>query len=81
MIVFSIASIVFLLVVVVVLNAQRHNEQRVSEVAEKFSRTINNVVPLVQKQHTLQFGHASAALEEVSSPKIAIPPKMKSRSA
>jgi len=64
MITFIVLSFVFLAVVVWVLRSQNANRQLLQEQAAALNRAVDNVVPIVQKQHTVRFGRASTALED-----------------
>ena len=77
MIVFIISTVIFLVAAAWVVHTQKRNQRRVQVTAAQFNATLSNVVPLVQKQHTMQFGRASTALES-SFPGQTLPPKTKS---
>jgi cobalamin biosynthesis Mg chelatase CobN len=76
MITFIIATAIFVGVVFWVLHVQRRNQKRMEETSRRFDSKMANVIPLVQKQHTMQFGRASTALES-SFPSAIVPPKTK----
>jgi hypothetical protein len=76
--VFIVSSVLFVVVMLVTLRAQKKNERRMATSAAQLNETLGNVVPLVQRQHERRFGRASTALEG-SFPGGTLPPQTKAR--